>query len=642
MIKKKKFKPGTEIDNPIVFSSIAGQSEKINDQKNVIKSNLFIFWLILNFILIIISGRVFYLQVIKGNYYQKVAEENRIRTVEVKAPRGLIVDRGGEILASNIPSFDLVVVPSEMSENFPERKKVYSSIAREIELEEQMIESEIEKIDKKIRKKYIIKEGINYEKALVLTEKLQKIQGLYLEKTARRKYQDGEIFSSILGYTGKITEGELKQNSDYSLTDYIGKNGLEYVYEKELKGKNGQLRMEVDSNGEIKEELGISPPVSGDKIVLNIDAKIQRKAVEALKKVLEVNDDASGAAFVALDPRDGSVLALASLPGYDNNLFTEGINKKDYDNFFNNPQKPMLNRAVAGEYPPGSVYKPILASIGLEEEVINSNTILNCPGVISRGAWSFRDWKTHGVTDLNKAIAESCNVFFYAVGGGWGGIEGVGVNKMSKYSKYFGLGSLTGVDLPWESSGTVPSKDWKLQEIGDRWYIGDTYHMSIGQGFLLTTPLQMASAISAIANEGVLYEPRVVKKIVKPDGRESETSSKVIRENFISSENFRKVKEAMKETVLSGSGRNLSNMENQVAGKTGTAQFGGNDKTHAWFASFAPFDDPEIVTVVLVEAGGEGHDWAVPVTEQVLRTYFSEEEEEVDWQRIKNLVDSRG
>lgn len=641
MSRKKYLKPGTEIENPITFSSIAGQSEDINDQKNNIKSNLAIVWFFLNIILLVIISRVFYLQVLRGSYYQKIAENNRIKNIEVKAPRGLIIDRKGEILASNIPSFDVVFVPRELPEDLEKRKKIYSELAREVDLEEVEVENIMENISRKIQKKYLIKEGVDYEKALVLMEKLNNWTGIYLEKTAKRKYEKGEIFSSILGYAGKITENELGNLPDYSITDYIGKNGLEYSYEKWLKGQHGRLRMEVDSSGSIKEELGINPPVSGSSLILNIDAELQEKSFEVLSEILKANTQATGASMVAIDPRNGAVLALVSLPSYDNNLFVEGITNEKYQELLNNSSKPMTNRAISGEYPPGSVFKPLLASVGLEEGIVNADTNLNCQGAISVGSWVFRDWKTHGVTDLNTAIAESCNVYFYALGGGWNEIKGLGVEKMSQYSKYFGLGNISGIDLPSESPGLVPDAEWKFQKIGERWYIGDSYHMSIGQGFLAVTPLQMASATAVIANKGVLYRPRIVNKIIDAEGQEEKFEAEILRSNFISEDNFEKVKLAMRETIINGSGRNLNDMKTEVAGKTGTAQFGSQNKTHSWFTAFAPFDNPEIVTAILVESGGEGHDWATPATEQILREYFKEEKEEVDWSEIVKTILNR-
>jgi penicillin-binding protein 2 len=232
------------------------------------------------------------------------------------------------------------------------------------------------------------------------------------------------------------------------------------------------------------------------------------------------------------------------------------------------------------------------------------------------------------------------------VGGGWNDIEGLGVGRMSKYSKYFGLGEVSGIDLPAEVSGTVPDNEWKFKNIGERWYIGDSYHLSIGQGFLATTPLQIANAMAVIANEGTLFQPQIVDKIIVENGQEYPNEKKIIRENFISEENFKKVKEAMRETVLTGSGRSLLDMETEVGGKTGTAQFGNLKNTHSWFVSIAPYDSPEIVTAVLIETGGEGHDWAVPATEQFLREYFEEEPEEIDWEefkiRVRNRVNSEG
>ena len=641
MTRRKRFKPGTEIENPIVFSSIAGQSEEVNNQKDVIKTNLSVFWFFVNLILLIIVGRIFYLQVLKGNYYKNVAENNRIRNIEIKAPRGLIIDRDGEVLASNIPSFDIVFVSNEIPDNYQDRKKIYSSLSKECELNEATISAMIEGTNRKLQKKYLLKAGIDYEKALILTEKLQDLPGIYLEKTAVRKYEKGEMFSFVLGYTGKITEKELEFMPEYSITDYIGKNGLEYTYEKLLKGRPGRLIMEVDSNGNVKEELGISPPVSGNTLVLNIDYELQKKSFEVLQQILEVNKEAKGAAMVAIDPRDGSVLSLVSLPGYNNNLFTNGIENVKYQELLNNPLKPMLNRAISGEYPPGSIYKPFLAAMGLEEGVIDEDTTLTCPGSISVGSWSFGDWKTHGRTNLKKAIAESCNVYFYAVGGGWNNIGGLGVDKMNKYSKYFGLGNSLQIDMPSEAVGIIPDAEWKFKEIGEKWYIGDSYHMSIGQGYTLVTPLQMAIATAVIANKGILYQPRIVDKIINPVGQEQKNKVEIIRDNFISKDNFEKVKEAMRETVISGSGISLNDMKTEVAGKTGTAQFGSKDKTHAWFISFAPFDNPEIAMVVLIEAGGEGHDWSVPATEQILREYFKEEREEIDWLTIEKKVKAR-
>ena len=645
-MRNKKFKPGTEIENPVIFSSIAGQSEEINEQKNITKSNLSIFWLILNLIFLLIIGRVFYLQVIRGEYYKNIAENNRIRSLEVKAPRGLIIDRNGEILASNVPSFDLVLSPSEFFNNQSNKDKIYLDISTELGLSQDELRKKIEEIGESNKERHLIEEAVDYEKALILIEKIRGVAGIYLEKNTRRKYEKGECMSNIIGYVGKINQDELKNNADYSLTDYIGKNGLEYTYEKILKGEHGQVRVEVDSDGGVKQELGIKPPVSGDKLVLNIDSKLQQKAYEILGEILEVNETATGGALVALDPRDGAVLSLVSYPSYNNNLFAEGIKKEDFDNFLNNPLKPMNNKAISGVYPPGSVYKPLVASMGLEEGVIGGDTVLNCTGSISINSWVFRDWKTHGLTDLKKAIAESCNTYFYAVGGGWNEIEGLGVSKMSKYSKYFGLGELSGIDLPSEVPGTVPDNEWKFKNIGERWYIGDSYHLSIGQGFLATTPLQIANATAVIANGGVLFQPQIVDKVVVEDDYEYQVESKVIRENFISQENLKKVREAMRETVLTGSGRNLLDMKTEVAGKTGTAQFGNLKNTHSWFVSLAPYDNPEIVTAVLIETGGEGHDWAVPVTEQFLREYFKEEKEEVDWEeikiRVRNRVNSEG
>ena len=409
------------------------------------------------------------------------------------------------------------------------------------------------------------------------------------------------------------------------MTDYIGKNGLEYSYEKELHGVHGEHRMEVDSNGSVKEDLGIVNPVQGDELDLYLDAKLQHKTYEVLDKILAISTDATGAAAVAIDVKTGGVLALVNAPGYDNNLFSGGISHEDYVKLINDERHPMTNRSVSGEYPPGSTFKPLMAAAALEDKIITENTTLNCLGRISVGSWNFPDWTTHGMTDVKKAIAESCDVFFYAIGGGWEQINAMGISGMGKYAKMFGLGSAMGIDLPWEAKGLIPDEDWKVRRFGEKWYIGDNYHCSIGQGFITATPLQMAVSISVIANDGILYKPQLVKSIVHSDTKKNEEIQPVIiRENFISKQNLRIVREGMRQTVTDGSAKQMGTLEVQTAGKTGTAQFGNEGKLHSWYVSFAPYDNPQIAMAVLVEGGGEGHTWAVPATREIYRWYFDE------------------
>jgi penicillin-binding protein 2 len=619
---------GREIDNPVMPLSQINEEKRLSDEET--RNNKWNYLFILSMVFVcflIILGRSFYLQIVQGEYYKEIAENNRIRTISIKAPRGVVYDKNKEILANNVPSFDVVFIPKDLPQGYGERKQIYTKLAEVIEMNEANLGSMMETIDKESNESFLIKDGISHEKALTLMGYFSDLKGVYLDKTAQREYVDGPIFSQIIGYDGKITQEEMEENPDYLMTDYIGKNGLEYSYEKWLRGKHGQHQVEVDSNGNIKEDLGIVNPVLGDELHLHIDAGLQRKADEVLKKILEENKDATGASLVAINPQNGGVLALVNLPSYDNNLFARGISKEDYGSLVQDKRKPMLNRAVSGEYPPGSTFKPFVASAALEEGVVTEDTSINCPGLISVGSWKFPDWKTHGVTDIKKAIAESCDVFFYAVGGGWNNIPGLGINRIKKYAEFFGMGNLLGIDLPWEAEGNIPGEHWKFGKFGEKWYIGDDYHCAIGQGFITTTPLQLATATAAVANGGKLYRPQVVDYLVDQEGNQRELNPEILNEKFVSKKNIEIVREGMRETVAGGNGsaRQLGELETATAGKTGTAQFGNEDKLHSWYISFGPYENPEIAMVVLIEGGGEGHDWAVPATKEIYKWYFEEQ-----------------
>jgi len=426
-----------------------------------------------------------------------------------------------------------------------------------------------------------------------------------------------------MGYCGKITSEELKKNPEYLMTDYIGKTGLEASYEKYLHGKDGKQKVEVDSSGNIKKDLGVDLPENGADLRLGIDADLQKKIYDSLKTMTEATKTKTAAA-VAIDPKNGEVLALVDIPSYDNNLFARGISADDYKNLISDESKPMFNRAVSGEYPPGSTLKPLVAAAALEEGTINSETSIDCHGGIRIGSYNFPDWKTHGVTDVRKAIAESCDVFFYAVGGGWGNIPALGIDKIKKYASEFGFGKPLGIDIPGESSGLIPDQVWKLNHFGEKWYTGDDYHCAIGQGFDTVTPLQLASYTAAVANGGTVWKPHLVKSIKDSDGSEEKIEPKILARNFISPANIEIVREGMRQAITSGSAQQLNDLGTAVAGKTGTAQFGEEGKTHGWFISFAPYNNPQIAMAVLVEGGGEGHSTALPVTKEVYKWYFEE------------------
>lgn len=619
-LKKDNFALGTEIEDYVfaVTETEAARIEKPLERKRL---NIFL-WLTI-VVLLLLGTRIFFLAVIRGAYYQNVAQGNKIRSIVIKAPRGKIYDRSGTALVSNIPSLDLVVIPADLPKDSEKKAGLVRSLAVILELNEEELLKKITEASSNSFNPILVKESISQDEALIFTERGSEFPGAFIEKTAVREYADSIIFSHLLGYQGKIEKKELVDYPEYSFTDYIGKQGLEKSYEESLRGINGAFQVEVDSQGAIKKERGVINPQPGKDLILSIDAGLQKKVFDSLTAVLEQTETKTAAA-VAINPRNGEVLALVSLPAFDNNLFSQKLSRSQYAALINDPNKPLFNRALSGEYPPGSTLKPLVVVAGLSEGVIDENTTVNCSGEISVGSYRFRDWKTHGVTNLKKALAESCDVFFYSVGGGYGQISGLGMSRMKKYEDAFGLGRITGIDIPGEANGLIPDENWKWEKIGEKWFIGNSYHAAIGQGYITTTPLQLANYIAAIANGGMLYQPKIVSRIGASGDLATPLAPKIIKEQLASAEVIRAVKLGMRETILSGTAQSLADLPVAVAGKTGTAQFGSENKTHAWFVSFAPFENPEIALAILVEGGGEGHSSAVPATKEIYQWYFGD------------------
>lgn len=586
------------------------------------RKGLAIVWYAVLLFIIILFARVAYLDMVEGKYYAGVSRDNRIRKIIIKAPRGNILDKFGKILAKNVPSIDAVIVPDYLPDGDDQRKELADTVAGILEMNPGNVEAMIMSQDSHSADPFLLKENITQDQSLILAEKAKDLPGVFVDGTAIRSYEDSAIFSHLIGYDGKITQKEADDNPGYLTTDYIGKTGIEKSYEQDLRGVYGAQQVEVDSKGEAKKDLGMILPQPGSNLVLNIDADLQKKIYDSLSSILETTDTKTAAA-VAIDPRTGGVLAMVSMPSFDNNMFARGITNDEYKNIITDKDLPLLNRATSGEYPPGSTIKPAVAAAALLEGTITPSTVIDgLGGRLYIGSFSFGDWKAHAPSDVRTAIAQSNDIFFYTVGGGYGPIEGLGMSRMKKYENLFGFGSPTGIDFPNESSGFIPDEDWKLQKIGEKWYIGDSYHCAIGQGFVTSTPLQLANYTAALANGGTLYVPHIVNQIKKNDGTTKTVSPQVIRKDFISPDIMKVVREGMRQTITDGTAQALKDVPVAVAGKTGTAQFGTGDGTHAWFISFAPYDNPEIAMVVLVEGGGEGHSSAVPVTKEVYDWYF--------------------
>lgn len=609
-----------------IFGVLSADKEapNIEDAKPEIRFRAFFGLIFVLFF--VLFGRSFYLQVVKGSESLGLAQDNRFRVQTLRAPRGLLYDRNKKPLVKNIPNYEVTVIPSDLPKENQEREKVYQRLSETIEMKTEEIKKIVDSREPYYTQPLLISNSVDRETSLIFESRQSELKGFYVGINPIREYLDNGLLAHVLGYVGRISEKELADNKEYKMTDFIGKSGLESVYENILKGVDGKERIEVDSSGEIIRTYGQENPILGDNMMLTIDFELQKKLTEEMTRQMTLAKVKKGSA-VAVNPENGEILAMVSLPTYDNNLFAKGISEKDYAKLLKDDNFPLVNRVTSGEYPSGSTIKPFLAASALDAGTITEKTTILSNGGIEIGQWRFPDWKPggHGVTDVFKAIAESVNTFFYAIGGGHNNIKGLGPELMKAYLEKFGFGSLVKSDLGGESIGHIPDPNWKIEYKGEQWYLGDTYNMSIGQGDVLVTPLQLVNAVSAIANGGTMYKLHLSKAVLDYDGNiKSEKSSEVVKKDFIKKEAIEAVRKGMRQTITSGSGRSLSGLPVAVAGKTGTAEFGpNNSKKHSWFISFAPYDKPTIAMVVLLEGAGEGSEFATPVARETLKWYFS-------------------
>ncbi len=595
------------------------------------KPKLIWFSLLVGLIFLVLIFRLWNLQIVQGNYYFDLAEGNRIRIKDITASRGVIYDRDGNKLVQNVASFNVEISPQDLPKD---QKK----LNRDIVAISQVLHIPLEEIQKKIQQAkgtdpIILQENINRKQALILKEELN-IQNLaQVKEYATRSYVSGFGLSHILGYIGKVTKEDLKDER-YLSTDIIGKMGIEGFWEDYLKGKNGKEQIEVDANGRLKRILASESAESGNNIKLALDLDLQKKTYEIIQAAIQRRNSPGGVAII-MNPYNGEIYSLVSFPDFDNNLFTiteKEVFEKEYSQLLNDSDLPLFNRAISGTYPSGSTIKPVLAAGALNEGTITASTSLVTKGYIEVPnkynpdiVYKFPDWKVHGWVDTRRAIAVSCDVFFYAVGGGYAHIKGLGLEKIREYYTKFGLGQKTGIDLIGEVSGLVPSEEWKKKVKNESWYQGDTYHISIGQGDLLVTPLQVLNFTAAVANGGDLVQPHLAVEIRDKEGKLiQKINRKIIRENLVASSHIRTVQEGMRQAVTSGTASNyLNSLPVSVAAKTGTAQFDNNRKTHTWLTAYAPYDNPEIALVVMLEGGRENGESALPTARDILNYYFT-------------------
>ncbi|TSC94948.1 MAG: penicillin-binding protein 2 [Candidatus Berkelbacteria bacterium Athens1014_28] len=624
--KKRQIQNNSLAEFELIEPSLEGQT-KISE---VVGKGVMPF---LKFILVIcfvfLSYRLFVLQIVDASKNRDLAQGNSIRPRAILSSRGVIFDSKGRWLARNKPSFALGVYPSDLPIEKKERLSVLSRLSEISAVSVSEIEKKIFEAGSASIQAVIIKADLPREEALILEEKTFGLSGVLIVEQATREYQSQSGLAHILGYTLPISAEEKKNNPNYISSEQYGKLGIEKVYENNLRGLPGIEEVEVDSKGKVVRTLlgnGIREPVSGDNIILNINLDLQNQMANDLSVgISAAGADVHSGVAIAINPNTGAVLGLVSLPSYDNNIFSGEVDQNQYQALLNDPNLPLLNRATMGAYPSGSVIKIVMAAAGLEDGIITKNTSIETPPEITVGEYKFPDWKWHtGMTNVTRALAESNDIFFYALSGGFDKISGLGVEKIAKYLSLFGFGKKTGIDLASESTGLVPTPEWKERVKKENWYIGNTYHVGIGQGDFLTTPIQMAKALLPFANGGKLLTPQIVKEITNSNEEVVKKFSPVVeKEGFISAENIKTVQEGMRQTVLYGSARTMADLPVSSAAKTGTAQFLNNQKMHAWFVTYAPYENPEIAVVVLVDGGGQGNEVALPVAKSILSWYFA-------------------
>jgi penicillin-binding protein 2 len=571
--------------------------------------------------------RLFFLQVIKGEEYGRLSENNSIRLQAIDAPRGMIFDRTGKLLVDNRPSFDVSIVPKDAKPLDPTLAK----LSKFLTVPEEDLHSKVAGQKGILTYQPImLKPDIGRNTLAFVAVNKYDLPGVIVNAKLRRHYINKRFAAHLLGYLGEINPDELKSDK-YPNTrrgDLIGKYGAEKAFDYFLRGKRGGRQVEVNATGQVVKILKTVNTNPGHNIYLTIDLVVQKKAEELLTGIT--------GAIVALEPTSGQILALASSPSFDQNAFVRGMSHEQWEAFIANPLKPLTNRAVQGEYPPASTYKILTAAAGLEEGVIDENTTYTCPGYYKFVDREYRCWKKsgHGTLAVVQAITESCDVFFYQVG------QAVAVDRLAWYAKAFGLGSRTGINLDHETQGLIPTAAWKKRRTGVEWQEGETLSVAIGQGFNLVTPLQMAALISGMANGGVKYKPEILRKIEIADGTViKKTEPQIIGQFPVSPETMALIKKGLWQVVNSdtGTAKGARFPGLDISGKTGTAQVVSRKededetseedipdhlKPHAWFVAYAPSENPKIAVAVVVENGEHGSSAAAPIAREVIKTYL--------------------
>ncbi len=576
---------------------------------------------------LILLVRLYYLQVVEGPEFRRQSQNNCVRLQGIPPARGLIFDRDGVLLVENRPCFNISIVPREAKNP----KGVVHKLAELLDIAPEPLFARLAEV-RGVRsfKPVLLRRDVSRDVVAIIEAYKLDLPGIVITVEPTRHYLEGKRASHLVGYLGEISREELKSGCfpDNRIRDFIGRFGVEKAYEPYFHGRRGEQRIEVNALGQLTRVLKTEEATPGNNIYLTLDIRLQRKAEALLSGKV-------GAA-VAMDPSNGHILAMASSPAFDPNVFVEGMTYESWNDLASNRFRPMENKAIQGQYPPASTYKIVTAIAGLEEGVITEHTRVFCPGYYRYGDRTFRCWKRggHGFMKITDALVESCDVFFYQVG------EKLGVDRLAGYAKACGLGLPTGVDLDKEAKGLVPTSWWKLGRMGVPWQGGETLSVAIGQGFDLVTPIQMLSLISAVANGGIRYKPLVVRRIESSDGSLVKKEVPVpLGRLSVSDKTLQIVKRSLMDAVNKPTGTGwIARIPGiDVAGKTGTAQVVGmkednkenpveskhlHFRDHAWFIAFAPAEQPRVAVAVLIEHGGHGSTAAGPIAREMIKTYL--------------------
>lgn len=582
------------------------KNKRISKETTKKRLNDFLILIVLCFMVIIIN--LWFLQIIKGKEFEQRAINNCIRALVEEAPRGEIYDQQGNVLVTNRPAVNFSVIPAEIG-NY---QTLADDLSPVIAIDSPALISKLKNLRQNPFQALTLQRDLGKDKIVTIEEQKYKFKGVLLTTQPERKYLYHNFAAHLLGYVNEVSEEELKTAAFNYLAsgDMVGKSGLERCYDSSLRGEKGRKEVEVDALGREITTLKYQKPIAGNDIYLTLNSELQQFAESQMAE--------KKGSIIVSEPHTGKILAMVSYPDYDPNIFAEQMTLKQWQSIAQNKDNVLCNRNIQSVYPAGSIFKLVTAIAALEEGIINTNSTVYCPGYFRLGSVTFKCWKEggHGSLAIVDAIANSCNVFFYTMG------HRLGIDRLSYYATLLGFGEKTGISLPGEQVGLVPSQDWKRKNFNQSWYPGDSVNLSIGQGFLLVTPLQVHNLLCLIVNEGYYYKPYYVDRIVAQTGAIIQQSvPEIMHKTDIDQNTFEIVKEGMKRVVERGTGRSANIAEMKIAGKTGTAQ-NPQGENHAWFVGFAPVDNPEICVTVFIEHGGDGSVAAAPVGGNIMQKYF--------------------